>query len=552
MRRQFTMARKRILLIDDDLASREGLREVLEQAGFETMTAADGRQGLALAQSQLPDLILLDLLLPGLDGFQICDILKEDPRYAHIPIVVLTSVFITPEEMLRGLQVGAERYLLKADACVAKPPAYDQLLREIRMLLDEVAPLPGAKRNLILVVDDDDLNRELLRQRLDSEGYPVVIAADGQEGWAQFQSSAPSLVLLATNMGGLSGLEVLQRIRHQTTEVAVIVMAAYGSEEIAVRALEQGADDYLIKPLQPWQIVPAVKENLEKTRLRRLNKQLVARLRDSNVRLLEKHRALQTQNAALQKVYQRYQDAKQMQRSMLGMLVHDLKNSLNVMLIILDVLAIDFSPMLSKEQREILRSANMAGQQMLHLITNLLEVQRLEDGKMPVRLQPVDLALLLRMTVRQAQPLADQRDVVLLLGVSDTLPQALADVDLTSRVAANLLDNAIKFTPTNGQISVTSEPGEEEIVVCVTDSGPGIPADQRTHIFEQFAQVVQGPRRGKASVGLGLTFCKLAVEAQGGRIWVESEPGQGSQFRFSLPVWMKDAGPIEFKGEQGV
>ena len=77
------------------------------------------------------------------------------------------------------------------------------------------------------------------------------------------------------------------------------------------------------------------------------------------------------------------------------------------------------------------------------------------------------------------------------------------------------------------------------------DSGPGVPADQQTHIFEKFAQVELGPYREKGSVGLGLAFCKLAVEAQGGRIWVESEPGQGSRFKFALPIWRKDAEPVE-------
>ena len=152
-------------------------------------------------------------------------------------------------------------------------------------------------------------------------------------------------------------------------------------------------------------------------------------------------------------------------------------------------------------------------------------------------------------TVRQAQPLADQKGIALLLEVAETLPHVQADIDLTSRVVANLLDNAIKFTPLDGQITVTAEPGGEEIVVCVTDSGPGISADERVYIFEKYAQSDQGPR-GKGSVGLGLAFCKLAVEAQGGRIWVESEPDRGSQFKFALPVHREDPRPAA--DEQGV
>lgn len=530
------MTQKRILLIDDDQINLESLREVLEQADYGVMTASDGCQGLALAQAESPDLIILDLLLPGLDGFEICAKLKEDPRYADIPIVMLTGVFITPEDMQRGLQLGAERFLIKADAYVSKPPVYEQLLQDILVLLGEASPVSAPQKNLILVVDDDGLNRELLKQTLSAQGYPIVTAVDGQEGWARFRSSAPSLVLLDIQMPGLNGLQVLDRIREQTADVAVIIMTAFGSEATAVQAMKRGADDYLVKPFQPWQIVPAVEENLEKTRLRRLSRQLAARLRDSNARLVEKHRALQAQNAATQEAYRRLQEAELMRRNMVSMIVHDLKNPLNVMLITIDLLASDFGQVLDKDQRDILRSANMSGQQMLHLITNLLEVQRLEDGKMPVHLERLDLAQVLKLTMGQAQPVADQKDITLSLTATDSLPFVMADVDLASRVVANLLDNAIKFTPLNGQIVVSAECRDGKAIVSVTDSGPGIPADQQARIFEKFAQVNQGPRRGTASVGLGLAFCKLAIEAQGGRIWVESEPGKGSRFKFALPV----------------
>ena len=530
------MTQKRILLIDDDQIVLQSLKEVLEQANYRVMTASDGHRGLELALAESPDLVVLDLLLPGLDGFEICARLKEDADYAHIPIVMLTGVFITSEDMEKGLQLGAERFRIKADAYAAKPPVYEDLLRDIRVLLGDKESGPSLSENLVLVVDDDGLNREVLKQQLSSAGYPVVTAADGEEGWARFQSSAPSLVLLDIQMPGLDGLEVLRRIREQNTDVALIMMTAYGSEKIAVQAMKRGADDYLIKPFQPWQVVPLVKENLEKTHLRRLSKQLLAHLRESNARLLEKYRALEAKNVDVQEAYRRLQEAGDMQRQMTSMIVHDLKNPLNVMLISIDLLASDFGDMLTDSQQGILRSANLASQQMLHLITNLLKVQRLEDGKMPVNLENLDLLQVLKLTLRQAQPLADQSDVALSFSVDDDLPFVRADVDLTSRVVANLLDNALKFTPIDGQVVVSAQVRGDEAIVSVADSGPGVPADQSERIFEKFAQIDQGPRRGIASVGLGLAFCKLAVEAQGGRIWVESDPGEGSRFKFALPL----------------
>ncbi|MFZ5917495.1 MAG: response regulator [Chloroflexota bacterium] len=529
------IAQKRILLIDGDQTVLEELETALVEAGYQVQTASDGEQGLKMVEAAPPDLVVLDPFLPAPNGFEICTRLKGDPRLADIPIVILSDVFIVPDD-LQGLKLGAERLSLRVDACLTKPLQGQELLRQIGVLLGEPCPEAPAVQELILVVDDDGLNRQLLSDLLQSAGYLVMVAADGDAGWASFQSYTPSLVMLDFYMPGLDGLEVLARIRAQQSDAAVIVMTAYGSEAVAVQALKQGADDYLIKPLQPWQVGPIIEENLEKARLRRLMRQLMGHLRQSNVRLIEKHRDLQTQKAAVEEAYRRLQEEEQMRRQLVSMVVHDLKNPLNVMLLSIDLLAADFGDLLSEEQRDILRSANTASQQMLHLITNLLEVQRLEDGKMPVYPRPLDMAQLLKLTVAQAQPLAEQKSITLEYQLAGSVPPVLADVELTSRVVANLLDNAIKFTPVAGQITVTAGRSDGEVVAAVIDNGPGIPLDQQSRVFEKFAQVDHGPRRGKASVGLGLAFCKLAIEAQGGRIWVESEPGTGSQFKFVLPV----------------
>ncbi len=535
------MTQRRILLIDDDRACLQALRDRLRGAGYQVMTATDGPQGLVLARAKSPDLIVMELLLPGLDGFQICQTLKQDAACAHIPIVILSGVFIAPEDRQQGLQLGDERHVLQADAYLSKPPGYEQLLRQVRVLLGETTPPAFRKDDLILVVDGDGPHREFLERTLGDEGYPVVGAADGVQGWSCFQTAEPSLALLDSRISGLDGLTLLDRMRDHDPDVAVILMVASALEPIVAQALRRGADGYLVKPLeQPHQIASAARANLEKARLRRLNRQLKAHLRDSNLHLLQKHRALQSQNSALQDAYQHLLELERLRQSMIGMVVHDLKNPLNVVILSIDLVAADFGDLLNERQRDILRTANLANQRMLHLITNLLEVQRLEEGKMPVTIQPLEMALVLRVMVGQAEPLAEHRKVNLGLNVPDTLPWVLGDVDLVPRIVANLLDNAIKFTPIGGQITVTAEAADEVVVVSVADSGSGIPADEHKRIFDKFAQVGQDTSRGDASVGLGLAFCKLAVESLDGRIWVESELGHGSQFKFTLPICSKE------------
>jgi signal transduction histidine kinase len=204
---------------------------------------------------------------------------------------------------------------------------------------------------------------------------------------------------------------------------------------------------------------------------------------------------------------------------------------------------------LNEERKNILDNTKVAGQQMLSLLTNLLEVQRLEDGRMPVHLAPLDLAQMLATAVRQVQPLAVKKAISLRLDAPSSLPLVLGDSDLSLRVVTNLLDNAIKFTPFDGDICVTGQVADagDQVVVTVADNGPGIPSHEQARVFEAFTQVDQGQARGKGSVGLGLAFCKLAVEAQGDRIWVESDEGRGAQFKFTLSVCPADG----MSAEQG-
>lgn len=226
----------------------------------------------------------------------------------------------------------------------------------------------------------------------------------------------------------------------------------------------------------------------------------------------------------------------QMQQDLAAMIVHDVKTPLGIILASLELLATDLGEGLSEEQRDLVQSAVRSGQQILELVTELLEIQRLEAGTMSLYLEPLDMAHTLKTAARRVQPLADYRAVTLLLRISDTLPWVLGDAGLISRIVTNLLDNAISFTPAGGQIVVDGQAEETGLTITVTDSGPGIPADQKEHVFDKFYQVSQGSHRGLRGVGLGLAFCKLAVEAQRGRIWVESTLGSGCQFKFSLPV----------------
>jgi len=219
------------------------------------------------------------------------------------------------------------------------------------------------------------------------------------------------------------------------------------------------------------------------------------------------------------------------------MILHDLHNPLSAIYVAMDVVGVadwDRNPALeqhrSVDEREALRIAYQSSLRAQEMIDNLLTTARLESGQMPVEIKPVDLADVLAKIVREMTPLAEERQITLRLKLSADLPLVRADRALLDRVILNLLGNAVKFIPAGGRITLSVRREAARVLLAVADTGPGIPPSVLPHVFEKFArgEVVE---RG---YGLGLAFCKLAVEAMGGRLWVESPPGRGATFFFTL------------------
>ena len=223
-------------------------------------------------------------------------------------------------------------------------------------------------------------------------------------------------------------------------------------------------------------------------------------------------------------------------RQLTEMIVHDLRSPLTAILSSLKIL--NETAILGPESpvaRQALSVSHRSCQQMLGLVNSLLDIARLETGEMELCLKPVSLEALCQDLLATYVHEANEQGVILKNRFAPALPLIEADEEKLTRVLANLLDNALKFTPAGGQVDLTIEPEAESILITVSDTGPGVPEDFREGIFERFAQVpgTSGRRHG---TGLGLAFSKLAVEAHSGSIWVEENPEGGSRFRIRLPA----------------
>ncbi len=370
---------------------------------------------------------------------------------------------------------------------------------------------PAISPGLVLVVDDDALNRDVLTRRLERQGHRVVTAVNGMDALSALREQSFDVVLLDIMMPDMDGYEVLGRIKEdeQLNPIPVIMISALSEVQSVVRCLEAGAADYLTKPFNPTLLRARIDSCLEKKRGR-----------DRETLLFEQ----------LQQNYRKLQELEKLRDDMRNMIVHDLRTPLTA--VIVGVQMLEKHGELNPEQREMMAIAVSGGKTLLGMINELLDVEKLESGTTQLNYETLSAAKLIAGAVEQVTSLAEEGSLMLMVEVEPGLPSFSGDESKLSRALVNLIANAIKFTPA-GWVKISASSAQDEILFAVRDTGEGIPQESFDRIFEKFGQL-DAPNR--AGTGLGLAFCKLAVEAHGGRIRVESTPGQGSTFSFTIPL----------------
>ena len=364
---------------------------------------------------------------------------------------------------------------------------------------------------LLLVVDDDAANREVLSRRLERQGHEVRTASSGSDAMRILGEAAFDLVLLDIMMPEMDGYEVLGRIKadERLQHIPVIMISALNELQAVVRCIEAGAEDYLTKPFNPTLLRARIGACLEKKRGR-----------DRESALFEQ----------LQNNYERLQQLETQRDDMRNMIVHDLRTPLTALIVGIEMMETDGT--LSGTQQEIIAIAAGGGRTLLGMINDLLDVEKMESGSTQLQYDEVTPAALVAGAVAQVALLADESFTKVVTEVDADLPTFAGDAKKLSRTLVNLIGNAIKFTGA-GTVTVTAHQDDRETIrFSVRDTGQGIPAESFGRIFEKFGQL--DSRR--VGTGLGLAFCKLAVEAHGGGITVESTLGTGSTFSFTIPV----------------
>lgn len=383
----------------------------------------------------------------------------------------------------------------------------------------------------ILIVDDEPDLEVLMRQRfrrsIRSGEYELLFAHNGIEAMEKLRENWDIAVMLTDiNMPQMDGLTLLGELEQFNKEsghlTKAVVVSAYGDMDNIRTAMNRGAFDFLTKPIDFQDVEITINKTLDYVR-----------------QIKEGHRAEEYRIAKVvaEENYAKLQELELLRDSLVHMIIHDLRTPLTGVIGAMQLLEMGTAGDLNELQTEFVTMSLDSAQMLLDMINDLLNISKMESGTLTIAPCEIHSHEIAHRALQQVRALAKEKEVELHDELASDLPLLLADAEMLCRILVNLMGNAIKFTPVRGRVrlNVTLDGNSNQIRFTVQDSGIGIPPEAFERIFDKFGQV-EGNSGTRTSTGLGLTFCKMAVEAHGGRIWVESTIDEGSTFSFVLPV----------------
>lgn len=365
----------------------------------------------------------------------------------------------------------------------------------------------------ILFVEDDPDDELLVRETLSEAAagvYRIFHAATWTLARAELCSKSFDVVLLDLNLPDSSGLELIESVLSAAPDTPIVIVTGLDDEEVAQTALQHGVQDYVVKGDIGHQILPrTIRHAIDRQRL-------LLQLEES------KRAELQLKDEFISHVS------------------HELRSPLSAIYQLSTILLDEIPGELNAEQKEFVEIVFRNAVQLRDMIADLMEVTRAETGKLNVEPREIRLEDPIRDVVRSLRGVASEKRVELQADLSDAELRVLADGGRVRQILGNLVGNAIKFTPSGGRVRVRAAVCESDpsyARITVEDTGRGLSAPLLDRIFERLYQAEPDREEGRTGLGLGLYISKQLVSRHGGRIWVESEPGKGSEFHFTLPLY---------------
>ena len=372
----------------------------------------------------------------------------------------------------------------------------------------------------LLIVDDEERNIRLLKAMLMAKNYNLLEASRGEEALRLVSETPPDMILLDVMMPQMDGFEVCRRLKQdeKTRMIPVIMVTALSEKQHRVKAMEVGADDFISKPVDLTELTVRVKSLL--------------RIKSYHDELFNSYQEIAAKNEKLE-------DLQKVKDGLTHMIIHDLRNPLTAISTYLQLATMEKQDVAEEQPSKVSRCLYFCTE-LDRLIQNLLDINKMEEKRLELQVEETDLETLINDCSDHFLAEAEERAISLSFFKEERIPSIPIDPGLMKRVFANLLNNALRHTLKNGKIQITVDftPDKKHILAAVRDNGMGLPPDYHQKIFDKFEQVsLKTEKRVVGSSGLGLTFCKMAVEAHGGKLWVESEgEKKGCTFLVSIPI----------------
>jgi hypothetical protein len=426
---QFDYKSIQILIVEDSLTQAVKLQYLLEEEGIQTVVARNGLDALTLLQTTRPHLIISDIIMPEMDGYELCRRLKSDASLKNIPIILLTALS-DPHDVIKAMENGADNF-------VTKPYTKTFLLSRVQHIL---------------------INQQL--RRTPGPGANIEVY------FANRRYSLPP----------------------EPTQMVDLLLSTFEN---------------------------AVQKNLE--------------LQEANQQLLQMQQELKQKNLQMEKLNAQ-------KDYFLGMAAHDLRNPLGYIITVSDLLDGDLAEVMNAEQRELLGLIHSSSQFMLQMVTELLDIAKIESGKLDLQLQPVNLTTLIERNLTVNRKAAEKKQIALKFERDFSPPELMLDPNKIGQVLDNLVGNAVKFSYPETTITIKLSQNSGRVIIAVQDQGQGIPAEELPLLFEPFKKLSVQGTAGEKSTGLGLAIVRKIILGHGGDIKVKSEVGRGTIFYVILPM----------------
>lgn len=498
------MSQIRIVNVEDHPGSREATSEILRLEGFAVFEAATGMEALKIVADVKPQLVLLDVKLPDINGHEVCRRLKADYTTSSIPILQISASYVSHEDRGRGLESGADAYLVK-------PVEPDELIATVKALLR--------------MRDAEEARRETEHR------YQLLFESSSLPTWICDLETLAFLEVnqAAVNQYGYSREEFLtMTIREIRPSEDVALMEGYVSKipdavPNAVEWRHKKKDGTIIETEVFWHQL-----------LYRTRHALLVSANDITGRKraeAERERLLSQEQAAREQA----EAASRAKDEFLAMVSHELRAPLNAMLgwaQILRSTKVDEST-LAHAVEIIERSARTQSR----LIEDLLDTARIVSGKLRLDIKPVDLTSVVENAVDVLRPAAEGKGIAVRLNLNSAREVITGDADRLQQIISNLLSNAIKFTPQDGRVELNLERADPHMRITVSDTGKGITPEYLPLIFDRFHQAGSTSTRRHTGLGLGLSLVRHLVELHGGAVYAQSAgEGKGATFTVNLPL----------------